>query len=172
MKKEILLKKIENLFFWKTFKEVSLQDIANLLEIKKSSLYYYFSSKEDLIEEIVDFSFLNYKKDLIHILSSKDLKDFIEDFIYYPLKSKNIFSIISQSWYCNNDYLKEKINKKSREIFLLINDYLKNNFNFSEEKTFLLLSLIENLSKKQCIFWECDFDKNKITKEIIDVFNK
>jgi AcrR family transcriptional regulator len=61
MKKEELLGKIEELFYEKTFKEISLDTIAKHLEIKKASLYYYFSSKETLIEALIDFSFENYK---------------------------------------------------------------------------------------------------------------
>ena len=66
--KQELLKKIEELFYFKTFKEVSMQDIANELWMKKASLYYYFPSKEDILKEVIEDSF-------------KDFLDFIQDLI-------------------------------------------------------------------------------------------
>lgn len=60
MKKLEILTKIEPILYQKTYKEVSLQEIANVLEIKKSGLYYYFDSKEALYLEILEYSFEKY----------------------------------------------------------------------------------------------------------------
>jgi AcrR family transcriptional regulator len=49
MTKQEILEKIEPLFFQKSFKEISMQEIADTLEMKKASLYYHFPSKESLI---------------------------------------------------------------------------------------------------------------------------
>jgi TetR/AcrR family transcriptional repressor of nem operon len=96
MKKNEVLKIIEPIFFDKTFKEVSMQKLADTLKIKKASLYYYFPSKDKLQEELINYSFENYLK-FIKNTKTNDLKIFILEFIHFPFKSKNIFSLISQN---------------------------------------------------------------------------
>lgn len=166
MEKNEILKKLEPLFYEKPFKNVSMQEIWNILEIKKASLYYYFSSKEKLIEELLDYSFENYI-DYIWKIISKDFEKFIFLFIEYPKKSKNIFSIINQNWYCENDYLKENIWEKQKKVFEIIHTELSKKYKFSKEKTFLLLSMLEDLSRKKCIFWNCPFKIDDLIKEIV-----
>lgn len=169
MKKELILEKIEKLFYKKSFKDVSLQKIAETLDIKKSSLYYYFPSKDKLLDELIDFSFTNYKNDLNSLLK-KELLFFIKEFVFYPQKTKNIFSLINQTWYCDNYLIKEKIKLKNKQLFLIISESFKKNYAFDEKKTFLLLNLLESLAKKDCLLWQCDFDENEIFNEIIKLF--
>ncbi len=170
MKKEELLAKIEELFYEKTFKEISLDTIAKHLEIKKASLYYYFSSKETLIEALIDFSFENYKT-FIKKISGWDAKNFIKEFIEFPAKNKNVFSIINQNWYCENSDMKKMLKTRQLEIFSIINSYFFEKANFSKEKTFLLLSIMEDISKRKCIYGECPINTNDILKEIYNTFN-
>lgn len=170
MEKIEILEKLEPLFYEKPFKNVSMQEVAKLLDIKKASLYYYFPSKELLLQEVINFSFMNYIK-FIEFILSKKLDKFTEEFIKYPKKSKNIFSIINQNWYCENDELKKNIQEKQKIIFEMIKTKLKKNYDFSTEKTFLFLSLLEEVSRKKCIFWNCPFDLDKLIKEINKTFN-
>lgn len=170
MKKIEILEKLEPLFYEKPFKNVSMQEIAELLDIKKASLYYYFPSKEVLLQEIINFSFMNYMR-FIELTLTKKLDKFTEEFIKFPKKSKNIFSIINQNWYCESDELKKNIQEKQKIIFEMIKTKLKKNHDFSTEKTFLFISLLEEVSRKKCIFWNCPFDLDKLIKEINRTFN-
>jgi len=169
MKKQEILSQIEILFYNKTFKEVSLQNIADLLWIKKASLYYYFPSKDDLQEELIEYSFNNYSLFIDEILK-KDLKTFIEEFIYFPTKSKNLFSIINQKEYCKNKKLVEKLNNKKNIILSKISDNLKAKYNFSEEKSFIFISLLEDIWRKKCIFGECPINIKKVIDETYEIF--
>ncbi len=170
MEKNEVLKIIEPIFYDKTFKEVSMQELANTLKIKKSSLYYYFPSKDKLQEELISYSFLNYLDFIQKITTYNDLKNFINEFIYYPSKSKNIFSLISQNWYCENQKLKDLVFDMQNKVFSNILKSLNKRYNLSHEKVFILLSIMENISKKKCIFWNCPFDLEKIIDEINDLF--
>ncbi|MDD5213449.1 MAG: TetR/AcrR family transcriptional regulator [Candidatus Gracilibacteria bacterium] len=170
MKKEELLGKIEELFYEKTFKEISLDTIAKHLEIKKASLYYYFSSKETLIEALIDFSFENYKA-FIEKISEGNTRNFVKEFIEFPAKNKNVFSIINQNGYCENSDMKKMLKTRQLEIFSIINSYFFENANFSKEKTFLLLSIMEDISKRKCIYGECPINTNDIVAEIYNTFN-
>jgi hypothetical protein len=101
-----------------------------------------------------------------------DFDKFIEKFVYYPSKSWNLFSIINQNWYCENQLFKNNIKNKQKDIFKLISDEFAIKYWFSKEKTFLLLSLLEDLWRKKCIFWNCIFDLKSVLKEIKTLFNK
>lgn len=169
MKKDELLGKIEELFYEKTFKEISLDMIAKHLDIKKASLYYYFASKENLIESLIDFSFENYKN-FIKKISEWNSKDFVKEFIEFPAKNKNVFSIINQNWYCENSEMKKLLKTRQLEIFTIINIYFAEKYSFSKEKTFLLLSIMEDISKRKCIYWECPINTPDILKEIYNTF--
>jgi TetR/AcrR family transcriptional regulator, transcriptional repressor for nem operon len=100
MSKIEIIKKIEDLFFEKSFKEVSMQDIANDLGMKKASLYYYFPSKDILILEVLESSFniyLEFINKTIEIWTNENFKELLKKFLYFPEKNKNIFSIINQN---------------------------------------------------------------------------
>ncbi len=168
-KKEALLEKIENLFYNKTFTNVSMQDIAQELDIKKASLYYHFPSKDELINQTVEYSFSKYKS-FIEKISEEILEKFIEKFLYFPKKSKNLFSIINQNWYCDNKETKTDIRQKQEIIFNILDKKLKENHKFSTEKTFLLISLLDDLWKKRCLFWNCPISIEKLIEEIYKIF--
>ncbi len=170
-KKQTLLDKIENLFYSKTFANVSMQEIATELNIKKASLYYHFPSKEALITETINHSFTKYET-FIQDTLKKDLKTLIQKLIRYPSKSKNLFSIINQNWYCDNWDQKTEIRKKQERIFELLSTRFKEEYNFSLEKSFILISLLDDLWKKRCLFWKCPVSVENLVEEIYKMFEK
>jgi len=76
MKIEIL-EKIEDLFFENAFAEVSMDDIAKNLNMKKASLYYHFPSKESMFIDVLEHSFKKYKKYINELFESDNLDDII-----------------------------------------------------------------------------------------------
>ena len=171
MKKQDLLKRIEPLFFDKTYKEVSLQNIADIFQIKKSSLYYYFESKDDLYIQLLNYSFENYKL-FLNSIFDMEMKIFIKEFLYFPQKSKNFFSIINQNGYCNNPTLKKEIMEKQYEMLDFINIKLSEKYWFSKAKSFVFISLLEDIWRKKCLFWECPLDIDNVILEINTLFKK
>lgn len=106
MTRDEIIKKIEELFFAKSFKEVSMQNIADELGMKKASLYYHFPSKEDLITQVLESSFNTYLlfvQKTIKKWNENNFQELLKNFIYFPEKNKNIFSIINQNGYEEND---------------------------------------------------------------------
>lgn len=169
MEKKIILEKLEEVFYNKTFEEVSMQSIADILEIKKASVYYYFPSKEKLMEEVLVFSFTNYEN-FINNLPESSLENFINDFIYFPYNSKNLFSIINQKWYCTNENIKEIIKEKNKEVLKSVSKNLIKNYNFSKERAFLLISLLDDISKKRCMYGDCEMSIEDLVTEILIIF--
>ncbi|MGQ9799203.1 MAG: TetR/AcrR family transcriptional regulator [Ignavibacterium sp.] len=53
-KKELILKTARELLAKNGFAKTTLDDIANALGMKKSSLYYYYANKEALVEDVMN----------------------------------------------------------------------------------------------------------------------
>ena len=119
-KKEQILEAARDIFFKKSFYEATMDDIALLSGVKKSTIYYYFPSKIDLASELLEE---NVKKifektsEIISITSNiKQRIELIVDF-YIDLLEKNskIFIIMQRIGY---DFMqKEDSKKKINELF-------------------------------------------------------
>lgn len=175
MTKKEILQKIENLFYYKDFKSVSMQDISNEIDMKKASLYYHFPSKEDLIIEVIQESFLEYLNFVETIIDRWDDTNFLtllQEFLSFPEENKNIFSIINQNWYTQNDVISENIKQKQKIIFDTIYRAMSIKNWFSKEKTFLFLTLIHQIWKKETSYWLCEIDNLRVLNEIENLFFK
>jgi AcrR family transcriptional regulator len=119
-KKEQILEAARDIFFKKSFYEATMDDIALLSGVKKSTIYYYFPSKIDLASELLE---VNVKKifektsEIISITNNiKQRIELIVDF-YINLLEKNskIFIIMQRIGY---DFMqKEDSKKKINELF-------------------------------------------------------
>jgi len=119
-KKEQILEAARDIFFKKSFYEATMDDIALLSGVKKSTIYYYFPSKIDLASELLE---INVKKifektgEIISITNNiKQRIELIVDF-YINLLEKNfkIFIIMQRIGY---DFMhKEDSKKKINELF-------------------------------------------------------
>lgn len=173
MTKQEIIKKIEELFYAKSFKEVSMQDIASEIGMKKASLYYHFPSKEELIAQVLEYSFeiyLGFIQDIISKWNKENFKELLQDFLDFAEKNKNIFSIINQNGYEENDMISGNIQNKQKIIFDTIQNAMQEKANFSKEKTFLFLTLINQIGKKKSAYGLCDFDKKIILSQIETLF--
>lgn len=170
MKTEIL-EKIEILFWENSFAEVSMDEIAKTLNFKKASLYYYFPSKEQMFLDIINYSFLRYKSFLEELLKLSSIENILLWIISYPLEQKNLFSVISQKWYCKIWVIRDVVVLKNKELFGILNKYFQEKYEFNQEKVILLQSLLNDLSKKYCIF-DCKeiLDSQKLVSEILKIF--
>lgn len=175
MKKVEILKKIEPLFYEKSYKEVSLQNIADIFDIKKSSLYYYFNSKEDMFLDLLEYSFnkyLDFVKLLIDKWNDDNFQELLVEFINYWEKEKNIFFRVNQSWYSEWTNFLEFIQFKQKIIFDEIHNAFYKKAWFSKEKTYLFLILINQTFNNNWVYWKCELDNTKIPNEIENIFFK
>lgn len=79
--KEKILKAAINLFADKGFDATSVDEIAKNAGINKAMIYYYFSSKEELLASIIRKS-INEFTSIIETLNLSDFKD-LEEIIYF-----------------------------------------------------------------------------------------
>lgn len=165
-----IIQKIESLFWENTFSDVSMDEVALKLGMKKASLYYHFTSKEVMFMEVLNYSYEKYKKYIIALLKKDELEDIISWLINYSVKEKNLYSIISQKWYCKIDVIKNLIEDKNEELWIILKKFFWEKYNLNEQRVLLLRSVIDDLSKKNCIFNCKETDTKKITDEIITLF--
>lgn len=116
--KEKILKIALKLFIEIDFCEVSINDLINKAGISKSSFYYYFSSKDQLIHEAIEKLFFSRFEDVLKI--SDECNEISKN------KLLRIFQIYSETEiYLKNNLSVKKVNYRSI-IYLTvegINDY-------------------------------------------------
>lgn len=166
-----ILEKIETLFWEHAFAEVSMDEIAKTLEMKKASLYYHFPSKEEMFREVLEFSFGKYRTYMEDLLEKGDIDTILSGIVSYPLESKNLFAIVSQKWYCKIDIIRDMIMAKNQELFGLFFAYFHKKYGFNEARAMLLQNLLHDLGKKYCIF-DCKetLDSQALIQEIKKIF--
>lgn len=172
MKTEVL-EKIEQIFWKKDFSEVSMDEVANLLGIKKASVYHHFPSKEMMFLEVLEYSFEKYKNFIEKLFSGKadDMEKVTRDLIFYPLLQKNLFSIVAQKGYCQISAVKDVIAERSNVITKIFVDFFSNKFGFEEEKIVIYKSVVEFLSKKYCMYACPDEEKlEKLINNMVTIF--
>lgn len=158
--KSDLLNKIEILFFDNAFSEVSMDEIAKELNMKKPSLYYHFPSKEEMFLSVLNHSFDKYMLQINLLFEAEDIEEIIIWLISFPIESKNLFAVVSQKWYCKIWLLRDLITEKNKELFWIFLNFFGDKYHFTQEKTIIFQSVINDLSKKYCIF-DC--------KEFLDI---
>ena len=119
-KKEQILEAAQDIFFKKSFYEATMDDIALLSGVKKSTIYYYFPSKIDLASELLEANVKNIFKKTSEIISiTNNIKQRIElivDFYINLLEENSKIFIIMQR--ISYDFMhKEDSKKKINELF-------------------------------------------------------
>ncbi|OQP64434.1 hypothetical protein A3860_20920 [Niastella vici] len=69
------------LFLQKNFKEVTMKEIVERTGLSKGAFYHYFSSKEQVFEEVMDHFFAAGIKQNFESYSFETLKEFYQDYI-------------------------------------------------------------------------------------------
>jgi AcrR family transcriptional regulator len=76
IKSEQIIEAAEDTFAYYGYHKTTLEDIAKKVGIKKNSIYYYFKSKEDLLNEIITriykWKIDQFEKETVSVKSTKD----------------------------------------------------------------------------------------------------
>jgi AcrR family transcriptional regulator len=81
--KETYLKRIVGVMYCQGFASLKIQDIAQLMNISKATLYNYFSSKEEIIQEMAAM-YIDYINDVDQVIVNTELS--------YPLRFQKVFN--------------------------------------------------------------------------------
>lgn len=127
-----ILESAERLIIKKGVENTSLSDIAKEVGISKGTLYYYYSSKNELINDIADKYFLEIGHNINVALENLDKKsnpiDVVQKMFKEILDSKEkgrLHLCLIQEAITNNDELKEKFNKEYIKWKIIIKEGLK-----------------------------------------------
>src|ERR1039457_5565225 len=77
--KQHILQIAFTLFLQKSFKEVTMNEIVAATKLSKGAFYHYFTSKEQLFEEVINRFYLQLANIDYSQFSHKSLKSFIGD---------------------------------------------------------------------------------------------
>lgn len=147
--KSEILRKIEDLFYQKSFSDLSMDEIALALGMKKASLYYHFPSKEAMFTEILSDSFDRYRETVLESLSLEP-SELVRSFVESSSENRNLFSVASQKGYCKIASVKEKIASLKASLVGECSETLAERFGWSSVKTELFLALTDSLAQKRC----------------------
>ncbi len=119
-KKEIILEAARDIFFKKSFYEATMDDIALLSGVKKSTIYYYFPSKIDLASQLLEVNIKKVFEKISEIIYATNnikqrIKMIVDFYINLLEKNSKIFIIMQRISY---DFMhKEDSKKKINELF-------------------------------------------------------
>lgn len=113
------------LFLKKNFKEVTMQEIVRATKLSKGAFYHYFSSKEQLFQEVIETFYLQGSQIDYSAFSSDSLYDFYNNYLKHLSKLVTEFENrigINGNWFT---MLFDAINhvrgfdKKIKELFVI-----------------------------------------------------
>lgn len=184
-KKAQVLKASINVFAKYGYHKTTLDDIAKQLGIKKNTLYYYFTNKEAIFNEIIRSeaeSLINSLSEEIKKYKSaeKKLGFVLKKIIYYPKERSNLFSISFKIFIEIGEIIENSHKEFRQAIQNIIAEILKNavkngelkKHNSSEiaEDIFIIISSLqykEYHSNQITSFEEIDFPN--IEKRVLNV---
>lgn len=180
MKEKILLASID-LMRKNGIKNTSLADIAREVNISKGTLYYHYSSKDDIIFDIADNHLNIISKALLNCISQVNSDFTTEEFVLIILK--NISHIegtgrIHMYLLCeaitSNDALRERIGVKYIEWRTALEnqmaDIISDKSN-AKAASFLLVSIVDGLVV-QALLKTDEIPYSEIARFLIDYSNK
>lgn len=142
--KERVIEIAATLFLEKGFVYTSMDEIVKVSKVSKSNVYYHFSNKEELLEEVIDFWILTYKNNLDFILSQNELSVENRILLFLETLSSEVerrnyqggCPFITLAIQAPNDALsiKEKINQFFLELTVVCENLIKEGIKRKEFK--------------------------------------
>ena len=159
-KKEEILEAATNLFAVYGYAKTTLDDIAKMLGMKKTSLYYYFESKEQLFREIITMEihghFAEQEKILAKkIKASKKIEEILIELMYFVRQRAMKYSVRLETYLEFGRIIRTQFPElRARQLELLkklIEEGIKNGefkkvnaHNLAEDLDELVLAMINN----------------------------
>ncbi len=154
MKIENIYKVAEDHFFAKNYSDVKLDNIANALDIRKPSLYYYFEDKKSLFLHTLKYSMNNYIQDFKEIINKQDIEKFLEWYLVYPSEKRNLFAVSFQKWHCVDKEVNSSIYSWKVLVDRMMDEFISE-FCSNQVRKYLLINLLDKLAKDNCVDWYC-----------------
>ncbi len=118
-KREKILEAAKEIFFKKSFYEATMEDIAEISGVKKSTIYYYFPSKMELVFELIKESIEKILFRLEEILISiNDPKEKVREIVkFYKDTYEESFKLLIVLQRLGYDFMQTKDEKEKVKKF-------------------------------------------------------
>ena len=170
MTKEKIIEVAEGLFFARQHTDVKLDAIADAVDIKKPTLYYYFSSKQELFLETIDYSYQRYKAAFDVVLATRDIDTILNRYISYPSAAKNLFGISFHKHYHEDPQVQRLIQKYKKTVVADLEGFF-GTFTQDKVSVYLAGAILEQVTYDNCIEGNClPFSTEKVVHGIKKLF--
>jgi len=134
-RRDLILSAAMTLFAKYSFYEIGMRDIAEEAGISPASIYRYFSSRDDILAEILDYEAAKGRQEQIKRISvgNSRLEEIARGIVDFFLERESTLQMVVHF------LLDEDIDQKARQKFLTIQQYYLDEFN----KFILKLGCIE-----------------------------
>ena len=175
--KEVILEKTAELMEEKGIGSISLANIADACGISKGTLYYHYTTKEDIIFDITD-RYLSQQEELLYLWTGDASKDTsLNRFLMYVLqRSYHEIGPRLQLYYAacyGNDALRQKLIDRYRRYQRIIAEEVLKRDDIPEDKAgyfaWLALLLSDGLSL-QAELGDPDFNADRFIRETEEFF--
>jgi len=156
-RKQQILKALDACLQEKSFEKTSIKDIARVAGVNHGVLHYYFSSKEDILLNYIDYVIDDYQTQVREWLNEKDLsrygkKEFIDELFGFVNNritlNKGLSTIFVEIW--EIALYHDSVRAKLRKAYIRwIDELVLNLSRFIEDKQF-----VKNVSIAMVAFWE------------------
>lgn len=142
--KLLILETAKKLIQDKTVENISLQEICTEASISKGTLYYYYSSKQKLILDLVEYYLEDLAEDLILWIENKDKDTSLKRIIYYVLDKGAHSDRTKVHFYLINNC----ISLLNEEVRVLFRDKYKE---WSMKFKYTLINKLDNQEDAECL---------------------
>ena len=117
-------------FSRKGYRNTTMEEIARAAKMGKSSIYYYYTSKEDIFEAVVVKEAQELKKQLIKVINAGNtpmdrLKDYIMFRLYHVKTVANVYAVLNEDYIGRRKFVKRVRDKVEGEEFKMVRDVLE-----------------------------------------------
>ena len=172
----LILQAADHLFHVRGYNQTSFSDISDETGIPKGNFYYYFKTKEDILEAVVDSRVTLFKQMLEKcesaaqdplerlVMFTKMLVNNEDELITYGCPVGSLSSELAKD--------SQVLQTKARAVFEVVRDWLgeqfsEMGFSDSSEKAMDMLARMQGVSIMACTFKDRDF----LHKSVDDIEN-
>lgn len=162
------------------FKKTTMDEIAHASAKGKSSIYYYFSSKEDIFQAVVEKEASMLKRELLEAIETVDdpqekLKVYVLVRMRTFKKLANYYAAIKSEYLSHLDFVENIRRKYDAEEVTMVENILKAgaaNQEFNIENTkFAAVAIVTAMKGLEIpMFWEEDMEQD-MEKRLDDLIN-
>ncbi len=173
-KKELLLNVAQSIFSRFGLFKTTIDEIAKLARVGKSTIYYYFKSKEDIFKAVVEKELNTLREKinqaLINVENPQErLKIFLLTRMKYLRELANIYNALQNDYLDHYTFIQQLRTDYDNEEIILIKEILQKGIDeerFAIDDVELTSTVILVTLKGVEFEWSTKFDEKEIVKNI------